>query len=197
MAPPLTCARCGAARPAIVLDLDGERAPPLAPCGCGTSAASIGLRSAPQAFVLIAPIEASAHWAPWEATAERIFWRALPTAPRALQRTADACLRRVVFGRAALDEKILIWNAGLDDALIECLKLDLRLREPGLRGRPEADLRLVRVRADRLGFATTGGPGCWTPRKRYAALEAESRPLAHRWPALFRGPWVDHLRLRA
>lgn len=196
MAPPLTCLRCGADQPARSLDLDGVQAPALPPCaGCGAFTGCVGLRTAPRAFVLVAPFAAQTDFAVWESTAERLFWRALPAAPRALKRDAEGCLRRVVFGAEALTEKITIWNAGLDDALVECLKLDIRLRRPSLRARPEVDLRLVRADADRLGFASVGG-GVWVPRARYDALAAERSALAHRWAPLFRGPWVDHLRLR-
>ena len=126
---------------------------------------------------------------------ERAFWRALPVAPNALKLNPDQCLRRVVFGAIAATEKHTLWQAGLDDAVVECLKLDLRLRVPRLRAHPEADLRVVRV-DDALHFATTHGAGLRVPRRRLDQLMADRTGLAHRWPALFAGPFVDHLRLR-
>jgi hypothetical protein len=108
----------------------------------------------------------------------------------------EACRRRLVFGLPGLHEKQLIWSADLDDALIECLKLDVRLRVPRLRATPQADLRLRAVDDQSLGFGSSHGAGVRVPRDRYVQLAAEERTLAHRWPALFQRPFVHHGRLR-
>lgn len=156
---------------------------------------TVGWRTEPAAFALLAPARAVSAWRTLERVTERAYWRALAAAPAPIQRDPDRCLRRVVFGAIAAQEKLTIWQAGLDDALIECLKLDLRLRLPRLRATPGADLRLIRI-DDALHFATTHGAGLRVPRRRLAQLAAARSTLAHRWPTLFTGPFVDHLRLR-
>ncbi|MDP2313997.1 MAG: CpXC domain-containing protein [Pseudomonadota bacterium] len=82
----------------------------------------------------------------------------LPAARRRGREVFDACFtfgpdiaatlgasirHRLVFGVAALREKVLAWDAGLDDRVVEALKLDL-LAEEGF-GRKDHILRLVAV----------------------------------------------------
>jgi hypothetical protein len=211
VAPPsvIPCPACATPAARLVFDLDGDQPPPLPRCtGCGAPRLTVGWRAAPSAFVVLAPAPAVCDWRSLERVAERAFWRALAVAPTPLKRDPDRCLRRVVFGAIAAREKLTIWRAGFDDAVVECLKLDLRLRVPRLRAHPEADLRLVDVtdgaRSDgeaasdgeTLCFATTQGAGLRVPRRRLDQLAADRAALAHRWPALFAGPFVDHLRLR-
>ena len=184
--------------PRVVMDLDGVAPPPLPRCPtCDAPRLCVGWRTQPAAFVLLAPAAFVAGWRALERITERAFWRTLSSAPTPVQREADQCLRRVVFGAAPIAEKLLAWDAGLDDAVIECLKLDLRMRSPTLRALPGADLRLIGIDATHLRFAATEGPGLRAPRLRLSQLMAERSTLAHRWPALFSGPFVDHLRLRA
>jgi hypothetical protein len=57
---------------------------------------------------------------------------ALATAPPALARTRAEFAVRVVFGVAELREKVMAWHAGLDDAVLEILKLDLMAQQAAL-----------------------------------------------------------------
>lgn len=59
-----------------------------------------------------------------EATRER--------APKALARYAEQFTVRLVFGLAELREKLLAWDLGLDDRILELLKLDLLAQHPAL-----------------------------------------------------------------
>lgn len=189
------CAGCGAPQAPIWIALPADR-PTLPACpACGRTQPVIGWWPTLPAWVLIAPRDRVAAWRSWEQQVERRFWRAVARHPDWLS-APNACRRRIVFGHAALHEKQLIWQHALDDAIVECLKLDVRLRVPRLRAHPEADLRLCAINVETLGFASSTSAGVWVPRRRYDELVADAAALAHRWPALFQRPFVDHLRLR-
>ncbi|MFK7837119.1 MAG: CpXC domain-containing protein [Sulfitobacter sp.] len=59
---------------------------------------------------------------------------------------------RLTFGWPAAREKILLFQAGLDDVAIEMLKLDLLRRLPQAPLRPGVDLRVVEIAEQQLGF---------------------------------------------
>jgi len=56
--------------------------------------------------------------------------------PPAAQELAHAMVHRVVFGMHALREKLLVWDAGLDDKVVEAMKGD-HLRRRGIDVRDE------------------------------------------------------------
>lgn len=73
-------------------------------------------------------------------------------APAVAQPLGDGMVVRTVFGLAALREKVVVFAAGLDDGVLETLKLRLLLLVdelvPGLDGRP----RLASADGDELVF---------------------------------------------
>lgn len=191
----MNCVHCGHTQPSIWLELPANN-PTLPRCSqCQTGQSVVAWWPAMPAWLLVAPVIAASQWMRWEQQVERRFWRAVARHPDWLGRPED-CRRRLVFGSVGLQEKQLIWQAGLDDMIIECLKLDLRLRVPSLRANPNADLRLMDANTETLGFGISGGTGLRVPRHRYTQLEAERAQLNHRWPALFQRAFVDHVRLR-
>jgi len=74
-----------------------------------------------------------------------------PTAPPLVQQWSGEMTRRLMFGLAALREKLVAFDAGLDDRVVELLKIQL-LRD--LRGNFAADdyFHLVAVAGDELTF---------------------------------------------
>jgi len=74
-----------------------------------------------------------------------------PAAPPLVKQWSGEMTRRLIFGLAALREKLVTFDAGLDDRVLELLKIQL-LRD--LRGNLAADdyFHLVEVTADELMF---------------------------------------------
>ena len=82
-------------------------------------------------------------WATLERYALETFDRYMLGGPPAVAELATRCRIRVVFDLDELREKLAIWDASLDDALIECAKARCLAERPSLAG-PE---RRIRVRA--------------------------------------------------
>ncbi|MEO6775734.1 MAG: CpXC domain-containing protein [Kofleriaceae bacterium] len=110
--------------------------------------------------------------------------------------TSDLVARlvpRVVFGLEALREKLILADAGLDDGLIECVKIRAIANDPELsRGRmrieavTSGDALHVRHEARSDVFEL---PASWV----HAALH-DRASLENRFPALFGGGYVDLAR---
>ena len=79
-----------------------------------------------------------------------------PNAPPPARRLAANLRVRATFGLEALREKLVIFEAGLDDALVEALKLDLMRALPNLTLHPEHRPRLDSVAGERLEFVVPG-----------------------------------------
>lgn len=134
------------------------------------------------------PEEADA-WADLEVVAERAFWQQYPRGGQSWRADADAYRLRLVFGQWALREKLILWDAGLEDAPVEVLKLDLRVRH-GVRGAPV----VVEVTADALLMRIVGDDAAISvPREALDGLDPAL--LRRRYPALFDRLYVDHRRV--
>lgn len=86
---------------------------------------------------------ASASWQAAIARHQTVFRDCFEHGPPIAQEMGRAFKRRLVYGFRALREKIVIWDAGLDDRIVEAVKGDL-LKEEGETPR-EAVLRIARV----------------------------------------------------
>jgi len=86
---------------------------------------------------------ASASWQAAIARHQAVFRDCFERGPPIAQEMGRAFKRRLVYGFRALREKILLWDAGLDDRIVEAVKGDL-LEEEGEIPR-EAVLRISRV----------------------------------------------------
>ncbi len=95
------------------------------------------------------------QWSEVEPEIDRVIgWALGPTAPPATHAAAKATRLRTVFGLAALREKLVCFEAGLDDATLELTKMRILLDA----GQPPVEgprLRLMAVSADRLELAVT------------------------------------------
>lgn len=133
--------------------------------------------------------EEADDWAGWEVVAERAFWKQYPRGGESWRADADDYRLRLVFGQWALREKLLLWDAGLDDAMVEIIKLDLRLRH-GLGGLPI----VVAVTASDLVLRVVGSDD--EVRVDRAAVGAlDLRLIQRRYPGLRERLFVDHRRV--
>ena len=102
---------------------------------------------------------------------------------------------RLVFGLLALREKVLSHEAGLDDATLELLKLELLEAHPDLERVAAQRLRLVDVAATLLSFAARDRDGRWqgaaSTRARYDAIRRDPDVWAEDRGWLVEGPYVD------
>jgi CpXC motif protein len=116
-------------------------------------------------------------------------------APSLVQGWAPDMIQRAVFGLAALREKLVVLDAGLDDRLVECLKLQL-FRGTGLVLHPDSYLHVVAVESDTITmhYSPPGGTprSLPVPRELYAMLEVEQAGLREEHPWLFDEIVVDY-----
>jgi hypothetical protein len=138
------------------------------------------------------------RFAEWGRVVEQSFSDALTTAPPPLARAREEFRVRVVFGVAELREKVLAWHAGLDDAVLEVLKLDLMAQQPALVARGMMGLLLDGIMVDStLLFRPLGEAIEGAPLQLAVAGEAYVEALQE-WPrlraahaALAAGPYVN------
>jgi hypothetical protein len=132
-----------------------------------------------------------AEWAAVERYAVETFDRYMVGGPPAVAELSRTFVVRVVFDLDELREKLVIWDAGLDDALVECMKLVCLRERPSIAG---ADRR-IRLRAvDAAQFAMTAVDrdhpridlARWTVPRRILDSVIENREAWEaRMPALF------------
>ena len=116
-------------------------------------------------------------------------------APEMVRDWARDMTTRAIFGLASLREKLLVFEAGLDDRVVECLKLQL-FRAAGLELHPDTFLHVATVETDTL-VLSYGPPGrppanLPVPRELYAMLELDSERLRGGLPWLFDDIVVDY-----
>jgi hypothetical protein len=204
----LTCAACAARFPALVAtSLNAVRAPAarvtaldgtLHRFDCPTCGAAhrvdtdFGyLDAGRRHWLAVCPAAAIDHWPAREAAARDAFWSMTDRAPSMWVYQAVAMKVRCVFGPEGLTEKLTLWEAGLDDAVVEMWKQELLADQPSLRGRW---IRVESVQPDAVIFAA-GDARFEGHRARYQVLLATRDGLRRRATALFEGPFVDARRL--
>lgn len=149
-------------------------------------------------WLQVEPVRRRPEWSTVEADAMRALARSLDLTSPIISGLAESARRRVVFGLEELREKLIVWDAGIDDGLLECMKLRAWIDEPSLMRAP-----LV---ADRI--TDDGGLELVTrdeqPVRRFAVSAStvdraldEQPSLEARYPELFRGGFVNALRLIA
>jgi hypothetical protein len=173
-------------------------------CGCGeTIAVDTSFEYTDierKQLVLVSTNSMRAEWPALERELAAIVHRVRDLGSPLVHWIVEGLRARVVFGVDELREKLLLWQVGLDDALIECIKVrawtaDLTLAAPGSR------LLVDEVADDdtlRCRWLGDGGarrvdlPAEWI---RDAQRDRES--LATRFPELFDGGFVSIAKLRA
>jgi hypothetical protein len=74
-------------------------------------------------WIEVRPDDEIAQWAELAPAAVAIFERAVVHGAPILRRRVETFTTRLVFGYAELREKVLLFEAGIDDRAVECLKL--------------------------------------------------------------------------
>lgn len=117
-------------------------------------------------WVHVARPDQLGEWGAVEARALELFDLYMTNGPAILHDVARQFRVRVVFDLDELREKLQIWDAGLDDGIVECIKLACLREHASLRS---ADQRL-RVRASEpTGDIILSTVACETPRVQEAA----------------------------
>lgn len=105
-------------------------------------------------WILVCPAGKIEHWQELEAQARATFDRAYGPQAAPLAREIGAGLRvRVVFGWAALREKLLVAELQLDDVSLELLKLAILRTTESLNLDDDVELRLLTQEGDELVLA--------------------------------------------
>ncbi len=149
-------------------------------------------------WVAVAPPWLAADWETWAAVTQEEFDRNMRVAaPPMIQEIADDFRVRVVFGLDALAEKLRIWDAGMDDSVVEALKMRLVAEQPQLAA-PGFRLRFLERAPDawRLRF-TVAWPGfpeheiVEVDADAYLDYEGRVPELRETVPTLFEPPFVS------
>lgn len=138
---------------------------------------------------------------PWRgervAFARQVFDKnVVERAPPMIQELAPKLTQRVIFGLASLRDKLICFDAGLDDRLLEALKLQL-LRDLELAFTPGTYFYLVEVTATELVFEYAAPSASETrrmvvPRDALDELAREQPQIASTLPELWNGIVVDY-----
>ncbi len=138
-------------------------------------------------------------WRRWERAVQDSVTRGFALGSP-LAEAATPRLVRVVIGTEGLREKLVLWQHGLDDGLVECAKLRLVAGQPA-RAAPGAALVVDAVTADG-GLAVDWWPAPAGPPARrlvltvddLAACDRDRAALRARFPELFAGGLVGLMR---
>ena len=156
-----------------------------------------------EVFVQVFDIADRERWPSLEDQTEEVFYSATENGPPFVQSMAGRFRMRAAFGIDELADKLRIWDAGLNDKLVELMKLELLVKTPSLQQVDTLELtvrrvahedELIEVEAwDRAGVMEPmwfGGPLA-----RYYELEADVERLEELFPGLFHRPYVSFRRL--
>jgi hypothetical protein len=152
-------------------------------------------------FVHVFPKDHESDWPRWEEIAGETFWNGFVPGPPAMREMAARFQVRAVFGLEALGDKLRVWDAGLDDALVELGKLELVTTHPTLSQLGDVALDVVAVGESLIEVEASSLLGAWPPerfgiqRSRYTELADARTDLASKFPGLFLRPYVGFRRL--
>jgi hypothetical protein len=137
------------------------------------------------------------RWRAIETETLALFDRTVARGPAVLRAAAAGFLVRVVFGYEELREKLLLLDAGLDDGIVECLKLHVLAAHAATLGPRD---RLLVDELDEAGGLVMRRPG--DPALRFDADAAtlawhlaRRAPYQARFPELFEGGFVSASRM--
>lgn len=136
-------------------------------------------------YIAVWPLARMAQWRELEARSQAAFDKSFGKgAPPEAQALGRKLAPRAVFGWAALNEKLIAVDAGIDDRTLELVKADVIRSLDEVPVGHDRELRLVQVGADELnlGWVTTAGDELLevlsVPRALLAEIEAEPEPWA-------------------
>ncbi|MEO8707340.1 MAG: CpXC domain-containing protein [Kofleriaceae bacterium] len=152
-------------------------------------------------WISVATPDELASWRDHEARLAGEVARAFELGSPLAHPLADGLRVRLVFGSVELREKLVVWGAGIDDALVECVKVRAFASDPELAA-PGSRLLVETVAADGLVLAWFAGAADRTPARRVevpgawlADTDRDRASLAARFPELFGSGFVSVARL--
>lgn len=83
-------------------------------------------------WILVATREDRDAWRDWERKLDEGFARAFEHGSPMAHELSARMHARVVFGYEALREKLVVWSAGIEDQIIECMKVRAIAEDPTL-----------------------------------------------------------------
>jgi hypothetical protein len=138
--------------------------------------------------------EDEARWAELEPLPAALYQRSFTDEqlPPLVRQIGEGFRVRAVFGMAALREKVVLWEAGLDDAVVETWKLGWMRRDPLARMRAEQRPRADHVEDGRLilMLPDANAPLLWAE-----LAQLTAHPVDEVVRLLSAGPYVDTGRL--
>jgi hypothetical protein len=151
-------------------------------------------------WILTEGAERLAEWREIEAATQTIFQQSYgPGANPQAQELGRALRPRLVFGWAALREKLLCDDLGLDDITLELVKLAMLRAIPGAPLDEAQELRLLGGEPDTLHFvwldSMTEAHGLGTTVPRDIVAEVEAEPWRDLHARVAEGIFVDLRRL--
>jgi hypothetical protein len=145
-------------------------------------------------FFGVFPRAAAAQFAQYEQWIEATYRETfLEEGPTVVRQALDNCIRRVVFGYEQLREKVVCFDAGLDDRILEAVKVALGDAAPAVGAR----LSLQSVDDGRLLLATESGALCAVDREVYDGIAADADRVKTLLAPLWQGPFVSAERCNA
>jgi len=136
-------------------------------------------------YIAVWPLGKRPQWKEIESHSQAAFDKSFGTgAPPEARALAKKLAPRAVFGWAALNEKLIAAEAGIDDGTLELAKADVMRNLESVPVGTDRELRLVAVMDDelKLGWITTGDDELVdlisVPRALIAEIEAEPGPWA-------------------
>ena len=141
-------------------------------------------------WVQVAPANERMRWPEYETATDQLFDRAMTGSPLTHE-LRDGFTVRVVFGLEELREKLVVWQANLDDAVVECLKVTVLRDRPAL---ARAHLVVDSVPDGALDIVADDRERLTVPRELVTSFHRDER-LPERFPELFGGRYVSTFRL--
>jgi hypothetical protein len=151
-------------------------------------------------WILIAALDELASWRELETRLAGEVRRTFDHGSPHAHALAGGLRVRLAFGLVELREKLIVWDAGLDDALVECVKVRAIASDPQLAA-PGSRLLVEDVSADALTLAWFDGGDARatrrfvTPPSWLADTDRDRSSLAARFPELFRSGFISVARL--
>lgn len=149
-------------------------------------------------WILSLPAEGMAGYGAAQVSAAALFDRSYGAEAADAARDVGAGLApRLTFGWPAVREKVLIGELGLDDVVVELMKIDLLRRVSGAPLRPGVEQRLVGMDEGRLRFEWLGSAdeavisGLTVGRELYDVIAADTSGWAELHALLTDGCFVD------
>ncbi|MFT5432449.1 MAG: hypothetical protein ACI9OJ_003148 [Myxococcota bacterium] len=154
-------------------------------------------------LVQVYTLEQREDWPELERLTQELYHETILQGPAEVQGLMPLFHLRTSFGLAEFCEKLRLWEADLNDAVVELMKMELLLSQPVLQTCPTLELTVTKVSLDDRQLEVT----CWDRQgefdtrwfgsslDRYDELMDHEDDLHERYPNLFVAPYRSFRRL--